>query len=284
MLTDPAYRDRIVARVRDPLVREFWTKEFVALPRAFVAEVTAPLQNKLGAVLTHPLLRSVLGQPHSTIRLPAIMDEGRVFIANLAKGRLGEDGSNLLGSFLLSLIQLAAFRRADQPPESRRPFTVYVDEVASFITQAFGGFLEESRKYKVALVLAWQHAEQLSDELRGAVLGNVGSLIVFRIRAEDGEEIARELGNGFSAEDLANLGRHQIALKITVDGATTPAFTAVTLPPEDGDESAAVLTKRVSRERYTRSRARVDALVNAQLGLHRTSRTLRNHRPTLFDP
>lgn len=283
MLTDAAYRDRIVERVKDPLVQTFWTKEFATWPKAFLAEVQAPLQNKLGAFLTHPILRAVLGQPHSSIRLETIMDSSQIFVANLSKGRLGEDGSSLLGSLILSLIQLAAFRRANTPPDKRRPFTVYVDEFPSFATDAFAGFLEESRKYNVAMVLAWQHAEQLHAELRGAVLGNVGSLIVFRVRAQDGEELALELGPGFTPHDLASLGRHQIALKIAIDGVTSPAFTAVTLPPEDGDSTTRDVVKRLSRERYTRSTRDVDALMKAGLGLGRIRDQARRGPLTLFD-
>lgn len=180
--------------------------------------------------------------------------EGRIFIANLSKGRLGEDASMILGSFLLSAFQMATYGRANVPIEARRPFTLYIDEFQSFTTPASGELLSEARKYGLALVLAHQHLAQLDEPLRRAILGNTGSLVAFRLGGEDAELLGQELAPEVLPDDLTRLAAHQLAVRLSVRGTTTRAFTAVTIPPEVVDPTSKQLEiiRRISRERYGR--------------------------------
>ncbi len=267
MLVEERYREIIVAQVRDPIVRFYWTTEFPTYPRNFLPEVVAPVQNKVAAVLTSPILRNIIGQHRTAFSPRTIMDEGKILIANLAKGRIGEDASALLGAILVSKFQLAAYSRATVPEAQRRPFTIYVDEFPSFVTRSFGELLAEARKYGLALVLAHQHLGQIDDALRAAVLGNVGTIVCFRLGGEDAKTLGSEFSPEFSAEDLTRLSRYQIALRLSVEGSTSHPFTAVTLPPH-GDaerEGHADTIRRVSRERYGRPRVAVEAAVMRQL-------------------
>lgn len=194
LLIDEGYRRRLLATCRDPLVTAFWTREFAAYSERFVTEAVSPIQNKVGALLSPPVLRNIIGQKRSTVDLPAIMNSGRILIANLAKGRIGEAPSHLLGAFLATGFAQAAEGRAAIPEPERRDFALYVDEFQNFATDSFAAILSEARKWRLSLVLAHQFLGQLPDPLRLAVLGNVGSMIAFRIGAEDAHAIAPELG------------------------------------------------------------------------------------------
>ncbi len=266
MLHDTRYRDHIVARVRDPVVRLFWTREFAALPPTFAAEVKSPLLNKLGAALSSPALRNTLGQVHSRFDLRAAMDDGRIVLVDVAKGRLGEDASGLLGALVLAQIQLAAYARIDQEPASRRPFAIYVDEVGSFATPSFAQLAEEGRKFGVALVTAMQHTGQLDEPVRRALFTNAATRVLFRVGAEDARLLADDFGPQLSHDDLAGLAQHQIAVRLCIDGVTCPPFTARTLEPAQCDPARAALLRRASRERYGRPQADVEQSVLRQLG------------------
>lgn len=267
LLVDESYRSHIVARITDPLVRFFWTCEWTSYPKPFLSEIIAPVLNKLGAVLTNPLLRNIVGQPKSTFSCADVMDTGRIFLANLSKGTIGEDASALLGAALVTRFQLAAYARAAVPPADRRPFTLYVDEFASFTSPSFNEILSEARKFGLALVLAHQYLGQLDDSLRQAVIGNMGSLVAFRVGAEDAEQLAKEFDPELTARDLTRLGPHQIALRLSVDGLMTRPFTALTLPPHCDEERVGQgdRLRAASRERYGRRRERVEAWIGAQL-------------------
>lgn len=267
MLGDEKYRTRVVALVRDPVVRFYWTHEFAAYPKAFLAEVVSPVQNKVAAVLTNPLLRNIVGQHTSSFSCSDVMDQGRIFIGNLSKGKIGEDASALLGSALITRFQLAAYGRVSQPIEDRRPFTLYIDEFGSFTTPSFGELLSEARKYKLALVLAHQYLGQFDDALRRAVMGNAGTIIVFQVGAEDAEILGKEFAPELTAEDLTRLAPHQIAIRLGVDGNTSRPFTAVTSPPLIRSTCASrhEMTRRVSLERYGRSHQSIDEEVARQL-------------------
>lgn len=271
LLVDAPFRERVVARVRDPLVRFYWTREFAAYPPAFLAEVISPVQNKLAAVLTSPHLRAILGQRRSTITAAEILRDGRVFVANLAKGRIGEDASAMLGAALVTSFQLGAYRRAALSVDERRPLVLIVDEFQNFATQSFAELLAEARKYGLALVVAHQHLSQLDHGLTSALLGNCGTLVTFRVGAEDAEVLAREFEPELSAADLVRLDRYQIALRLAVDGLTTRPFTATTLPPVSEGSGRLALLRRLSAERYGRDRATVDAEVAEDLGVAGTS-------------
>ncbi|MBU1538358.1 MAG: type IV secretion system DNA-binding domain-containing protein [Alphaproteobacteria bacterium] len=231
LYSDETYRKQIAGGVRNTVVRRFWTHEFAQYPDRLRAEACAPIQNKLGALLTDPRLYRVLVAPQRCIRFRGIMDEGGTLVVNLGKGRLGEDGAALLGGFIASTIGLAALSRAEAPAESRRPFFLYIDEFQSFTTLAFVNMLTEMRKYGVGLTLAHQHLHQLEPDIRHAVLGNVGTVISFRVGAEDAEVMAREFQPTFSVLDLISLANRDLYVKLMIDGTPSPPFSARALSP-----------------------------------------------------
>lgn len=267
MLVDEAYRASVIRQVSDPLVALYWTREFPQYPRAFLAEVVAPVQNKVAAVLASPPVRRMLGQRRSSLHLREVLDGGHILIADLSKGRLGEDASALLGAVLVTGIQLAAYARADTPEAARRPFLLIVDEFASFTTESFGELLSEARKYGLALVLAHQYLAQLDDRLRASVLGNAGTTIVFRVGGEDALALSPDFAPEFGAEDLTRMGRHQIALRLAVEGLTTRPFSALTLPPAGTLIGHGAVIRATSAERYGRPAAEVDRVIAEQLPL-----------------
>jgi hypothetical protein len=229
LYAEDAFRKSVVRGIRNDVVRRFWTNEFEHYPVRLRAEAVAPIQNKLGALLADPTLFRVLVAPASDIRFRALMDEGRVLIVNLSKGQLGEDASMLLGGLLVSTLGLAAFSRAETPLASRPPFFLYVDEFQTFTTLSFVNMVAELRKNAVGLVLANQHLHQLEPEIRHAVLGNAGSLLSFRVGAEDAAVLAREFFPTFDVEDLVNLPNRALYLKLMIDGSPSRPFSARTM-------------------------------------------------------
>lgn len=243
LLTNRRFRQEVVARVSNEEVRAFWLTEYARYSPAFRAVVTAPFQNKIGALLTDPLLRSIFAAPKSTLDIPSIMNEGKVLLVNLAKGRIGEGPASLLGSLLVSAIAQAGLARADQPERERRDFWVYLDEFHTFGTLSLATMLSELRKYRVGLVVANQYLSQLSPQLRDAVIGNAGTLIAFRVGGADARFLASEFGPRFSVEDLVALPNYHMYLKLMIDGEVSRPFSAQTIPPpkveDDGREPMA---------------------------------------------
>ncbi|MDR3472612.1 MAG: type IV secretion system DNA-binding domain-containing protein [Devosia sp.] len=229
LYADAGFRKEVTARLRNDIVRAFWKTEFGKYPERYKLEVTAPIQNKLGALLADPTLRRILVAPKVDLRFRALMDRGDVFIANFPKGQLGEDTASVLGSLLISTIGLAALSRADAPPDKRPPFFLYVDEFQAFTTLSFANMMAELRKYALGLTLAHQHLHQLDPDIRHAVLGNAGTLAVFRVGAEDAAHLAHELQPTFSVEDLINLPNRYLYLKLMIDGTPSRPFSARTL-------------------------------------------------------
>lgn len=229
IFSDKTFRRQIARSLKNEPVRHFFEKEYEKFSFGYRTDATAPIQNKVGAFLADPRLNSILTAPKQELRIRRIMDEGRVLIANLAKGRLGEDSSSLLGGLLVTTVGLAAYTRADIPEPSRRPFFVYIDEFQSFTTLALANMLSELRKTRVGFTIAHQYLQQLSPEIRHAVLGNVGSIISFRVGAEDAPYLARELRPRFSELDVMQLENYRIYLKLMVDGAPSLPFSARTL-------------------------------------------------------
>lgn len=267
MLSDELFRERIVRRVRDPIVRHFWTEEYARYPEGFRQEAIAPIQNKVGRFLSNAPIRNIVGQVRSKIDLRFMMDDGRILIANLAKGKIGEDKANLLGSLLVSAFQLAALSRADQAEHLRRDFHLTIDEFHNFSTDSFESILSEARKYRLSLTLAHQYLEQLPEPIRAAVFGNVGTLLTFRVGNLDAEILARELAPVFSAEDLANLDRYHLALRLMIDGQASRAFSAASLPPLRSVLHDRVDTvRRRSREKYARRRHIIENKIARWLG------------------
>jgi len=231
MISEEPFRREVLKRVENKQVRAFWTTEFPKYSYLYQKDAIAPIQNKVGAFLADPLLHRILTAPPVDLSLRRIMDDGKVLIVNLAKGQLGEDSANLLGSLLVTTIGLAAMSRAEMPEDKRRPFYLYIDEFQNFTTLAVANMVSELRKYKVGLILAHQHLHQLEPDVRHAVLANMGTLVVFRLGPEDASVIARELSAVFEAEDLLHLPHHDIAVKLMIDGAASRPFSATTLHP-----------------------------------------------------
>jgi type IV secretory pathway TraG/TraD family ATPase VirD4 len=232
LLSDRAYRQRICQSLKNRTVRNFLENEFERFTFGYRADGIAPIQNKIGAFLADPLLNSVLTAPDEDLHVRRIMDEGKVLLVNLSKGRLGEDSSSLLGGLLVTTIGLAAFSRADVPPQRRRNFYVYVDEFQSFTTLALVNMFSELRKYRVGFTVAHQYLNQLEPEIRHAVFGNAGTVISFRVGAEDAPYIVQEFHEQYEKLDFLQLPNYRIYLKLMIDGSPCKPFSAVTLSPD----------------------------------------------------
>jgi hypothetical protein len=230
LLADRDYRKEVVRDLSADVVREFWVNEYERYSPAFRAVVAAPLQNKIGALLTDPGLRRILTEEGTQIDLRRIMDDGKILLVNLDKGILGEGPSALLGSFLLSHIALAGMSRSRVAESERRDFSVVLDEFQTFTTLSIATMLSELRKYRVGLTLAHQHLAQLETEIRDAVFGNVGSILAFRVGAQDAAFVAREFMPRFEVEDLVNLPRFHAYLKLLIDGSVSQPFSMTTIP------------------------------------------------------
>lgn len=230
IMSDKTFRKTIAASLKNPAVKAFLQKEFERFTFGYRADGIAPIQNKVGAFLADPLLNRILTTPKHDLHIRRIMDEGQVLLVNLAKGRIGEDSSSLLGGLLVTTIGLAGYTRADLDPAKRRDFFVYVDEFQSFTTLALANMLSEMRKYRLAFTVAHQYMHQLTPDIRHAVLGNAGTLISFRVGAEDAPYLAREFTGVFDETDLVQLPNHHIYLKLMIDGMPSLPFSAVTLP------------------------------------------------------
>lgn len=228
LLSEKDFRIAMVRRVTNGMVREFWEKEYAGYSPAFRAVVTAPLQNKLGAFLTDPLLHSILTGERSSVDLRSVMDEGKILLVNLAKGKLGEGPAALLGALLVSHLSLAAMERADRPEAERRDFYLYLDEFHTFSTLTLATMLSELRKYRFSLVLAHQYLSQLETEVRDAVFGNAGTFIAFRVGALDALTVARELSPKFEANDLLSLPNFSVYLRLMIDGEPSKPFSGET--------------------------------------------------------
>jgi CxxC-x17-CxxC domain-containing protein len=235
MLTDPVYRQQVVEQVQDPVVRAFWVQEYSRYTQRYEVEATAAIQNKVGQFTSNPLIRNIVGQTRSTIDMREVMDGKKILLANISKGRIGEDNSRLLGGLLITKLQLAAMSRVDIPEDQRQDFFLYIDEFQHFATESFVNILSEARKYRLSLILSHQYIAQLGvgmeAQVRDAVFGNVGTIVSFRIGAEDAEALEKEFFPEFIGEDFVNLGKYTIYVKLMIDGVASRPFSAGTLPP-----------------------------------------------------
>ena len=252
LLSSKSFRNRIVEKLHNPALVHFWKDEYDKMPDRLQKEAIAPLQNKVGQFVMSPMIRKIIGQPKSSISIDEIMNEGKILIANLSQGRIGEDNSSLLGAMLITKIQLSAMHRVDVSEESRRDFYLYVDEFQTFATESFIKILSEARKYRLDLMLANQYMAQLPEEVQKAILGNAGTLIAFTVGAEDASIIHKEYAEVFSENDLVNLSRFQIALKLMIDGEVSRPFLAHTLPLPVSRNQNREKVISVSRERYAK--------------------------------
>ncbi len=258
ILVDKRYRKKVLEKVTDPVVRSFWLDEYDNYNEKFRVEAISPIQNKIGQFLSSSIIRNIVGQSKSTIDIRDIMDNHKILLFDLAKGKIGEDNSALLGAMMITKLQLAAMSRIDINESQRQDFFLYVDEFQNFVTESFANILSEARKYRLNLIMAHQYIEQLGDVVKAAVFGNVGTLIVFRIGAEDAEFLEKEFTPTFLQTDLVNLPKYNIYLKLMIDGITSEPFSATTLPPVaqvTGNKDKVI---KVSRERYGKGRLEVE--------------------------
>ncbi len=267
MLVDAKYRKKVVKNVTDPVVKSFWIDEYNNYSEKFRNEAIAPIQNKVGQFLSSSLIRNIVGQPKSTINMRDIMDNRKILLMNLSKGRIGEENSALLGAMMITKIQLAAMSRVDTLEKERKDFYLYVDEFQNFSTESFANILSEARKYRLNLIMAHQYIEQLSDEVRAAVFGNIGTLIAFRVGAIDAEELEKEFQPSFMQEDIVTLPAYHIYLRLMIEGVASEPFSASTLPPIEGETGNRDTVIRVSRERYSNSREDVEEKIRRWSGI-----------------
>jgi len=265
MLVDESYRREVVDRVQDPVVKDFWINEFERYDQKFRTEAVAPIQNKVGQFLSSSTIRNILGQPKSTIDIEDIMDNKKILLVKLSQGEIGEDNSALLGAMIITKIQLAAMARAAIPEDERQDFYLYVDEFQNFATESFGKILSEARKYHLNLTVANQYTAQVPEEVMSAVFGNVGTIVSFRVGAQDAAFLLKEFEPVFEENDLVNLDIYHIYIKLSIDGMTTPAFSAITLPPPIQKNQNFEKILKLSRERYSQDRSFIEKKINEEL-------------------
>ena len=259
MLTDKKFRKETLAYCTDTVVLQFWNIEFASWTEKFQAEAIAPVLNKVGAFTANPIIRNIIGQPKSTFNIREIMDEGKILIVNLSKGLIGEDNASILGAFIVTKIQLAAMSRSDIPNiEDRRPFYLYVDEFQNFATDSFATILSEARKYGLNLTVANQYISQMSDTVRDAVFGNVGTMISFRVSADDAPILSKQFEPQFEPNDLLQMHNRNFVINMVINGEKSPAFSARTLnlPPPQTDNTGRIIEN--TRHLYSRSREEVE--------------------------
>jgi len=284
MLTDKKFRKEVLATCTDTVVLQFWNVEFASWNDKFQAEAIAPVLNKVGAFTANPVIRNIIGQPKSTFNIRKIMDEGKILVVNLSKGLIGEDNAAILGSFMVTKIQLAAMSRSDIPKiEDRRPFYLYVDEFQNFATDSFATILSEARKYGLNLTVANQYISQMNDTVRDAVFGNVGTMICFRVSADDAPILSKQFEPNFEALDLLQMHNRNFVINMVINGEKTPAFSARTLnlPTAQVDNTGRIIEH--TRLHYSRSRVEVEQEI-ANLVMPRGKPEAQTHVPASTTP
>lgn len=254
LLTDKEFRHAVVMKIKNEDLQAFWLNEFDKYSPSLRMEAITPILNKTGVFITSTPLRNIVGQKTRSFRMQQVMDEGKILIVNLSKGKLGEDTSSILGSILITSIQLAALYRARQPEHLRKPFYLYVDEVHSFVSLSFADILAEARKYKLSLFMAHQYCEQLDERIRSAIFGNVGTLIAFRVGATDAEYLCKEFHPVIEESDLVHLPKYSMYIKLMIDGATSKPFSAIAQSPLTRMQSFKQGIIQLSRKRFARLR------------------------------
>lgn len=282
MLSDINYREYVVSKISDPVVKSFWVNEFSRYTQRYEVEATAAIQNKVGQFISNPLIRNIVGQLETSFNIREAMDQSKILIANLSKGKIGEDNSMLLGALLITKIQLSAMSRVSIPEESRKDFYLYVDEFQNFATESFINILSEARKYHLNLILAHQYIDQMPESVRKAIFGNIGTLICFRVGAIDAEYLEKEFLPEFTANDLINLSKYNIYLKLMIDGISSSPFSAKTLPPfEKPRISFKNKIIEFSRAKYAKKREEVENRIKDLLSERKESKS--NKKQELYD-
>ena len=266
MLTNKDFRNKVLAKVTDTVVLQFWRVEFSNWSEKYATEAIAPVLNKVGAFVANPTIRNIIGQPKSTFNIRQIMDEGKILIVNLSKGLIGEDNAAILGAFLVTKIQLAAMSRSDIPNvEDRRPFYLYVDEFQNFATDSFAVILSEARKYGLNLTVANQYISQMTDNVRDAVFGNVGTMMSMRVSPEDAPVLAQQFTPQFEAQDILQMNNRHFVCTMMINGEKMPAFSGTTLRlPQAGRDYLADIISN-TRATYARPKAEIEAMISEAL-------------------
>lgn len=261
MLTDKTFREKIVSILEDPVVKNFWVNEFGKYTDRYASEAVAAIQNKIGQFIANPLIRNIIGQPKSSVNMREVMDTNKIFIANLSHGKIGEDNSALLGAMLITKLQQAAMSRIDITEAERKDFFLYIDEFQNFSTDSFAVILSEARKYRLSLIVAHQYIEQLSETVRPAIFGNVGTLVAFRVGASDAEFLEKEFSPEFMAPDLVNTGTHHFNIRLMIDGVASRPFSARNLDfisHRTGEVSHKDLIIEASQARYGLPKSQIE--------------------------
>lgn len=252
LLADEKFRKKNLQYVQDPVLHNFWTREFDKMTDRLRVEAISPIQNKIGQFVSSKMIRNIIGHPKSTIDLEEIMNSGKILILNLSQGKLGEDNAALLGAMIITQMQLAAMNRSFQKESDRRDFFMYVDEFQNFATSSFIKILSEARKYRLALTLANQYIEQIDEDVMTAIFGNVGTLISFVVGARDADFLTKEFSELYTPSDLVSLGKYETVLKMSIDEMTSAPFPAKTLPPPSLKNENREKIIRLSKEKYGR--------------------------------
>jgi hypothetical protein len=280
MLTNFEFRRQVLYSVSDSAIHEFWQKEFEPLSQQLKNEFIAPIVNKVGLFATHPVLRYIVGQNHDAIDVASIMDTRKILVVNLSKGILGEEATQLLGSLIITQFQIASLSRAKQGIDHRSPYFLFIDEMHSFMTLSFADILSESRKYGLSLFLTHQFTDQVDEEILNAIIGNVGTIITFRIGPRDAELLKQEFHPVFNQTDLIGLPQYCIYLKLLIDGTTSQPFSAQTLPIEKNKQ----YTKNEIIVNSRKSYANKMEIVEKSIFLRKqVSNSWGNQRKTLFE-
>ncbi len=287
ILVNKEFRKKVVDRLTDPVVKSFWVDEYPRYPERLRAEAIAPIQNKVGQFLSTSLIRNIVGQVKSKINLREVMDQGKILVMNLSKGRIGEDASALLGAMMITKIQMAVMSRINIPEEKRRDFYLYVDEFQNFATDSFAAILSEARKYHLNLIIAHQYIGQLMTEqttrVRDSVFGNVGTMVVFRVGAEDADFLAKEFVPRFDETDLVDLDKYNTYVKLMIDGITSEPFSATTLPPLSHLEGNGDKIIKISRERYAEPQQTVEEKIARWSGVIGVAESLPEPKPDTYE-
>ena len=262
MFTDPAFLQERLAKVTDPIVKNFWLKEWAQTTGNAKSDMLGYVVSKVGRFIENEMMRNIIGQSHSSFDLSKIMDEGKIFLANLSKGMTGEVNSSLLGLILVSKMQMAAMKRARISEEERKDFYLYVDEFQNFTTDSISTILSEARKYKLNLIMAHQYIPQLTDQIKNAVFGNVGTIGSYRIGAEDAEFLEKQFEPGFSRFDLVNLDNFTLIIKMMINNKTSTPFKINAVKPTKGRPEVVEAIKKISKLKYSKTKAIVEAEIN----------------------
>ncbi len=273
MMSDKEFRAKVIEKITDPVVKSFWTKEFASWSQQYATDAVSAIQNKVGQFTSVSVVRNIIGQVNSTIDMRDIMNNQKILIVNLSKGKIGEDNSMLLGALVITKLQLAAMERVNIPEEERKDFFLYIDEFQNFATRSFINILSEARKYRLSLTLGHQYIGQLDEydktghHMRDAIFGNVGTIVSFRLGAEDAEFLEKEFVPTVTMDDIINLPKHNVYTKLMIDGISGRPFSAETMPPFE-EEDAVSIQKiiRVSGERYGTDRVKVEEKLSRWLG------------------